>query len=116
MSVYRGANKMSDLYIGATKLKEAYFGATKVYSANIVEEWVNLGSTEYVQSKKGDFFVTLTGMKSSSTLNYLSFVFDAMYASGSMAADIFLINSSGEFMWRSRCHYHIGVRVCWHYW
>lgn len=80
------------------------------------EVWVNLGSTEYVQSAQGSRNVTLTGMKSSSTFNYLSFVFDAKYASGSMAADITLMNSSGGTMWRSRCHYRMGVRVCWHYW
>ena len=81
------------------------------------EVWVDLGSTEYVQSSRGTTTVNLTGMKSSSTLNYLSFVFDAMYTSGSYAADIMLINSSGgSVMWRSRCHTNIGVRVCWYYW
>ena len=72
------------------------------------EVWVNLGSTEYVQSYRGNKNVTLTGMQSSSAFNYLSFVFDAMYTSGSMAADIMLLNSGGGVMWRSRCHYSLG--------
>lgn len=80
------------------------------------EVWVDLGSTEYVQSSYGNTTVNLTGMKSSSSHNYLSFVFDAMYTSGSMAADIELCSTGGSMMWRSRCHANIGVRVCWNYW
>lgn len=112
MSVYIGANKLSDLYIGATKLKEAYFGSTKVYSANIVEEWVNLGSTEYTQSSSGNRAVSLTGMPNSSALNYITFVLDAAYVSSGQAADIMLCSSNNVWnsvLWRSRYHVNLGT-------
>lgn len=71
------------------------------------EVWVNLGSTEYQQATQGTKDVTLTGMQSSSSFNYLSFVFDAKYTSGSMAADIFFIDASNSAMWRGRYHYNM---------
>lgn len=98
---------MSGLYIGTTKLKEAYFGTTKVYSATIVEEWVNMGSTEYRKAGGGTSvaWYSFTGMPSSSSLNYFTMIFDAYLTGGSGgAADIFLGNSSNSAIWRMRDH------------
>ena len=120
MSVYRGANKMSDLYIGATKLKEAYFGATKVYSANIVEEWVNLGTTEYYLQGNNirRLPVSLTGMPNTSNLQYFTMLFDAkIWGSTRGQARIIIENSSAtspedwwyQNRWGMRDHFSLRI-------
>lgn len=74
---------------------------------DIIEEWVNMGSTEYSRSgTTGTLWTSFTGMPSSSSLNYFTMIFDAYIASGSGgAAGIFLGNSSNGIMWRMRAHY-----------
>lgn len=70
--------------------------------------FVNLGSTQYDGTVRTQS-VALTGMPSSTSFNYLTFVMDALYDNSGMAADILFRNSSNGLMWRSRCHYKIGV-------
>lgn len=70
--------------------------------------FVNLGSTQY-NGTTSTASVTLTGMPSSTSFNYLTFVMDALYDDAGMAADIYFRNSSNDVMWRSRCHYRFGV-------
>lgn len=72
------------------------------------QDWVNLGSTEYsvIGGTSRTVWSSLTGMPSSSTLNYFTIVFDAYIESGSLgAADIYLGNSSDDYMLRMRAHY-----------
>lgn len=72
------------------------------------QDWVNLGSTEYAISggTTDKVYTELTGMPSSSTLNYFTIIFDAYLDSGNTgAADIIFCNSINEYMWRMRVHY-----------
>lgn len=70
--------------------------------------FVNLGSKQY-NGATSTVSVALTGMPSSTSFNYLTFVMDALYDNAGLAADIYFRNSSNGVMWRSRCHYNIGV-------
>lgn len=69
------------------------------------EVWVDLGSTQYDGLKGGNIFA-LTGMPSSTPLNYIAFIMDAMYDSGGMAADIYFNKSDvhEDYLWHCRAH------------
>lgn len=72
------------------------------------QSWVNMGSTEYVANggTTKTVWTTLTGMPSSSTLNYFTIIFDGYLKTGSLdASDIYLGNSSNDYMLRMRAHY-----------
>ncbi len=70
------------------------------------QDWVNMGSTEYYGGAGSVIWTELTGMPSSSTLNYFTIIFDMYLASGSIgAADMHFANYSDERIWRMRVHY-----------
>lgn len=76
----------------------AYFSVT-------MQEYVNLGTTEYSRSgASGIVYYALTGMPSSSSFNYFTYIFDAYLSSGNGAADIYLNNASNGDIWRIRTH------------
>ena len=70
--------------------------------------FVNLGSTQY-NGTTSTLSVALTGMPSSTSFNYLTFVMDALYDNAGLAADIYFSNGTNAVMWRSRCHYNLGL-------
>lgn len=110
MSLNLGNTKIKDIYLGGTKIKEAYLGSSKVYSSGSdMYEYVNLGSTEYRRAgtSTSTVWYAFTGMPSSSSFNYFTYIFDAYLASGSGgAADIYLGNSSNGTIWRMRAHFY----------
>lgn len=72
------------------------------------QDWVNLGSTEYTNKggTSSTYWSSLTGMPSSSTLDYFTIIFDAYLDSGyGGAADIYLGNSNNDYVWRMRAHF-----------
>ena len=73
-----------------------------------MQQYVNLGSTEYRRAgtSTSTVWYAFTGMPSSSSFNYFTYIFDAYLASGGGgAADIYLGNSSNSIIWRMRAHY-----------
>ena len=69
------------------------------------QSWVDMGSTEYHGGAGSIAWTELTGMPSSSTLNYFTIIFDAYLASGNLgAADINFANYSNDRIWRMRAH------------
>lgn len=75
------------------------------------QDWVDMGSTEYYGGHGSIIWTELTGMPSSSTLNYFTIIFDLYLASGYIgAADMNLANNNGNNnnnngrIWRMRAH------------
>ena len=76
------------------------------------EVWVDLGSTEYSQNRKGETVISLTGIPDTSTYNYITFVLNACYSGTGAAADILFCKTNTAWngtMWRSRYHTTVGA-------
>ena len=70
------------------------------------ESWVDMGSTEYSINNGSGVWTPLTGMPSSSTLNYFTIIFDGYLKSNyNGASDIYLSSSNNGTIWRMRCHF-----------
>ena len=69
------------------------------------ELWVDLGSTEYAQTTRGSSQIALTGMPSTSNLQYFTIQCD-VYLTNSLATDFVLYDTENSYeAWRMRGYF-----------
>jgi hypothetical protein len=71
--------------------------------SSAMQQYVNLGSTEYRASGSTIIWQTFTGMPSSSSWNYFTYIFDALLETGTSSGNgayIFLTNSTQDVIWQ----------------